>query len=173
MALGENWRDVVAAVERLRGAGSQSITVIGASMGGLAALRAAQLPDLDLAGVVSLATPRWPSRYYHGEPEENDLTEGRLRQIEIPKLFIAGSTDVQTPEMGPLRGGVLSVSFAADAQAMYDASPWPNALAIIESRHHSSELVTTAWKETVAETRAIIVDFLEAHALGGSARLAN
>jgi predicted alpha/beta-hydrolase family hydrolase len=159
MGLGDNWRDVVAAVERLRAAGSQSITVIGASMGGLAVLRAAQLPDLELAGVVSLATPRWPSKYYSGEPEENDLTDARLERIAIPKLFIAGSTDVQTPEMG-LRSGVDIVSFAADAEAMFDASPWPKEIAIVDSNHHSSELVTNAGAETVTETRRIILAFL-------------
>ena len=163
MAMEDNWRDVVAAVEGLRAAGSQSITVIGASMGGLAVLRAAQLPDLELTGVVSLATPRWPSRYYDIDVEANDLTDERLQRIAIPKLFIAGSTDVQTPAMG-LRSGVKIVSFAADAEAMFDASPWPKEIAIVESRYHSSELVTTAAQETLAETRSIIVRFLETYA---------
>lgn len=164
MGLGDNWRDVVAAVEGLRAAGSESITVIGASMGGLAVLRAAQLPDLELAGVVSLATPRWPSKYYDVEVEANDLTDERLELIKIPKLFIAGADDVQTPGFAPLRPGVERVFFADDAQSMFDTSPEPKQIEIVDSGHHSSELVTTARKDTVAETRAIIVRFLETYA---------
>lgn len=145
-------------------AASESITVIGASMGGLAVLRAAQLPDLELAGVVSLATPRWPSRYYDVEVEANDLTDERLELIKVPKLFIAGADDVQTPGFAPLRPGVERVFFAEDAQSMFDASPEPKQIEIADSGHHSSELVTTARKDTVAETRAIIVRFLETYA---------
>jgi hypothetical protein len=164
MAMGDNWRDVIAAVEGLRAAGSESITVIGASMGGLAVLRAAQLPDLGLAGVVSLATPRWPSRYYDIDVEANDLTDERLGWIAIPKLFIAGSDDVQTAAFAPLRPGIERVFFADDAQSMFDAAPEPKQIEIVDSGRHSSELVTTAGKDTLAETRSIIVRFLETYA---------
>ena len=164
IGLGDNWRDVVAAVAGLRAAGSQSVTVIGASMGGLAVLRTAQVPDLELAGVVSLATPRWPSTYYDGEDEANDLTDERLERIAIPKLFIAGVEDVQTAAFAPLRPGVERVFFADDAQSMFDASPEPKQIEIVDSGHHSSALVTTARKDTVTATRSIIVRFLEKYA---------
>jgi pimeloyl-ACP methyl ester carboxylesterase len=164
MGLGDNWRDVIAAVHGLRAAGSESITLIGASMGGLAVLRAAQLPELELAGVVSMATPRWPSKYYENEPEANDLTDERLARIAIPKLFIAGADDVQTAAFAPLRPGVERVVFADDAQTMFDAAPEPKQLEIVDSGHHSSDLVTTAKKETVAETRSMLLRFLEMYA---------
>ena len=44
--------------------GAKDIFLIGASMGGLAVLRAARMPGVDLAGVISLATPQFPSKYY-------------------------------------------------------------------------------------------------------------
>src|SRR5687767_352092 len=65
---GENWRDAAAAVKYLRSRGSERIFLVGASMGGLAAFRAADEAELDLAGIVSFATPQFPSTYYEGEP---------------------------------------------------------------------------------------------------------
>ena len=65
MELGENWRDAAAAVEYLRSRGSERIFIVAASMGGIAAFRAADEAELDLAGIVSLATPQFPSTYYH------------------------------------------------------------------------------------------------------------
>ena len=112
LQLGENWRDVAAAVEYLRSRGSERIFIVGASMGGIAAFRAADEAELDLAGIVSLATPQFPSIYYDGEPAENDVTPERLQRIAAPKLFIAGADDVQLPGEAPLRPGVESVRFA-------------------------------------------------------------
>ena len=144
MQLGENWRDVAAAVEYLRSRGSERIFIVGASMGGIAAFRAADEAELDLAGIVSLATPQYPSIYYDGEPAENDVTPERLQRIAAPKLFIAGADDVQSPGEAPLRPGVESVRFADDARAMFEASPEPRQLEIVDSDAHSSELVIGA-----------------------------
>jgi pimeloyl-ACP methyl ester carboxylesterase len=161
--LGANWRDILAAVDYLEGRGVGRIFLIGGSMGGLAVLRAAEPQDVELAGVVSLSTPQWPSRYYLGEPEENDVTPERLTAIEEPKLFIAGTSDIQLPGSAPLRGGIESVVFAEDARAMFEAASEPKHLELIESRAHSSELVTLAGAEVTAATRNIILDFLETY----------
>jgi pimeloyl-ACP methyl ester carboxylesterase len=107
--LGENWRDVTAAIDFIEGRGAKTVFLIGASMGGLAVLRAASMPEVDVAGVVSLATPQFPSKYYAEEPAANDVTPGRLRQIMEPKLFVAGKTDVQRQGEAPLRPGIESV----------------------------------------------------------------
>jgi pimeloyl-ACP methyl ester carboxylesterase len=160
--LGENWRDAAAAVEFLRSRGSERIVLIGASMGGLAAFRAADEAELDLAGIVSLATPQWPSRYYEGEHGENNVTPERLQRIAAPKLFIAGADDVQTAGEAPMKPGVQRVSFADDARAMFDASPEPRQLEIVDSGAHSSELVIRG--SVVEHTRALIVAFIEEHA---------
>lgn len=164
MQLGENWRDGAAAVEYLRSRGSERIFIAGASMGGLAAFRAADEAELDLAGIVSLATPQFPSIYYNGETAGNDVTPERLQRIAAPKLFIAGADDVQLPGTAPLKPGVESVRFADDATAMFEASGDPKQLEIVDSGVHSSQLVISADPDVVEHTRELIVAFIEEHA---------
>jgi pimeloyl-ACP methyl ester carboxylesterase len=142
--LGKNWRDVMAAVRFMETRGAKKIILIGASMGGLAVLRAARMPEVEVAGVVSLSTPQFPSTYYNGEPQANDVTPARLRQINEPKLFVAGTKELQLPGTAPLRPGVKSVRFAADARRMFAAAEEPKELALVDSSFHSSELVATA-----------------------------
>jgi pimeloyl-ACP methyl ester carboxylesterase len=163
MELENNWRDAMAAVALLEERGAKKIFLIGASMGGLAVLRAARTPGVDVAGVVSLSTPQFPSKYYVGEPQANDVTPARLKQIDEPKLFIAGKDDVQLPGSAPLRPGIESVRFAEDARRMFAAAEQPKQLALVDSSFHSSELVTTAPDQIVNETRALILRFLEAN----------
>jgi pimeloyl-ACP methyl ester carboxylesterase len=158
--LGKNWRDAMAAVGFMQKRGAKKIFLIGASMGGLAVLRAARMPAVDLSGVVSLSTPQFPSKYYVGEPRANDVTPARLRQIDEPKLFVAGTKDVQLPGTAPLRPGVKSVRFAADARRMFDAAEEPKELVLVDSSHHSSELVTFAPADIVRQTRAAVFRFL-------------
>ena len=125
--LGQNWRDAAAAVEYLRARGSARIFLVGASMGGIAAFRAADEAELELAGIVSLATPQFGSVYYAhlGEPAANDVTPERLQRIAAPKLFIAGKDDSQGPfELAP---GNQAVLFAEEARSMFDASSEPEA----------------------------------------------
>ena len=158
--LGKNWRDAMAAVRFMEARGAKKIFLIGASMGGLAVLRAARMPEVDVSGVVSLSTPQWPSKYYTVETRANDVTPARLRQIEEPKLFVAGTTDVQLPGTAPLRAGVKSVRFAADARRMFDAAEEPKELALVDSSYHSSELVITAPADIVRQTRSTVFRFL-------------
>lgn len=158
--LGKNWRDAMAAVAFLETRGAKKIFLIGASMGGLAVLRAARMPEVDLSGVVSLSTPQFPSKYYTGEPRANDVTPARLRQIDEPKLFVAGTRDVQLPGTAPLRAGVSSVAFAADARRMFDAAEEPKELVLVDSPFHSSQLVTTAPADIVRQTRGAVFRFL-------------
>jgi pimeloyl-ACP methyl ester carboxylesterase len=159
--LGKNWRDAMAAVGFMERRGAKKIFLIGASMGGLAVLRAARMPEVDVSGVVSLATPQFPSKYYVGEPRANDVTPARLRQIEEPKLFVAGTGDVQLPGTAPLRYGVSSVSFATDARRMFNAAEEPKELVLVDSPFHSSELVTTAVPAAiVSQTRDAVFRFL-------------
>lgn len=164
MELGENWRDAAAAVEYLRSRGSERIFIVAASMGGLAAFRAADEAELDLAGIVSLATPQFPSIYYNGEPAENDVTPERLQRIAAPKLFIAGADDRQVAATAELKPGVESVRLADDARAMFEASGEPKQLEIVDSDSHSSALVVSADPDVIEHTRELIVAFIEEHA---------
>jgi pimeloyl-ACP methyl ester carboxylesterase len=158
--LGKNWRDAMAAVHFMKTRGAKKIFLVGASMGGLAVLRAARMPEVDLAGVVSLSTPQFPSKYYFGEPRANDVTPARLRQIEEPKLFVAATRDVQLPGTAPLRRGIKSVRFAADARRMFDAAAEPKELVLVDSSFHSSDLLTDAPADIVRQTRAAVFRFL-------------
>ncbi len=158
--LGKNWRDAMAAVGFMETRGAKKIFLIGASMGGLAVLRAARMPEVDVSGVASLATPQWPSKYYTVETRANDVTPARLRQIDEPKLFVAGTKDVQLPGSAPLRPGVKSVRFAADARRMFDAAEKPKGLVLVDSSFHSSELVTYATADIVRQTRGAVFRFL-------------
>ena len=161
--LAENWRDIAPAVELLRSRGSERIFLIGASMGGIATFRAADEAEIDLAGIVSLATPQFPSIYYEGEPPENDVTPQRLQRIEAPKLFVAGASDLQLPAEAPLRPGVKSVSFAEDARSMFEASGEPSRLEIVDSDAHGSALLVIAVHDGAAHTRELIIAFIDEH----------
>jgi pimeloyl-ACP methyl ester carboxylesterase len=157
MELGNNWLDVVAANEFLEARGADTIFLIGASMGGIAVFRAAEVAVQDVEGIVSLATPQFPSQYYTGEPPENDVTEARLQAIPAPKLFIAGDRDTQATLTGVIR-------FADEAQSMADAAAGEVEILIVDSVSHSSGLVTTADPRVVVETREAILHFLAEHA---------
>ena len=160
--LGKNWRDAMAAVAFMKTRGAKKIFLIGASMGGLAVLRAARMPGVDAfrCGVardsaVSLEVLR------RGTRKQTTLTPARLRQIDEPKLFVAGTKDVQLPGTAPLRPGVKSVRFAADARRMFDAAKEPKELVLVDSSYHSSELVTIAWPaDILRQTRRAVFRFL-------------
>jgi pimeloyl-ACP methyl ester carboxylesterase len=153
----------MAAVAFMETRGTKKVFLVGASMGGLAVLRAARMPEVDLAGVVSLSTPQFPSKYYTGEPQANDVTPARLRQIDVPKLFVAGTKDVQLPGSAPLQPGVKSVRFAADARRMFAAAKEPKELVLVDSFLHSSELVGFALSgdvKAITQTRRAVFRFL-------------
>ena len=88
------------------------------------------------------------------------MTPARLRQIDEPKLFVAGTKELQLPGSAPLRPGVKSVRFADDARRMFAAAREPKELVLVESSHHSSELVTIAEAAIVRQTRRAVFGFL-------------
>jgi pimeloyl-ACP methyl ester carboxylesterase len=145
------WNDVVGAVDYLRSTGVESVFLVGASMGGIAVLRAVSAPGVEVDGVVSMSTPQWPSRDYAQEPPENDVTPERLASISEPILFAAGENET---------------GFAADARSMHGAATGPAELLLVPSGLHSSQLVTHAAPEVVDQTRAAILAFIQAHSGG-------
>jgi pimeloyl-ACP methyl ester carboxylesterase len=64
--LGNNWKDVLAAMDFLSSQGAERVFLVGASMGGIAVMRAARDPRVEVAGIVSLSTPQFPAQYYSG-----------------------------------------------------------------------------------------------------------
>jgi dienelactone hydrolase len=81
--------DLLAAVTEVRNRGATRVVVIGASMGGTAALAAAGTPDSGIDGVVSLSAV---SAWLHTDAESSAAT------ISIPVLFAAAENDGSTAE---------------------------------------------------------------------------
>jgi pimeloyl-ACP methyl ester carboxylesterase len=81
--------DLLAAVAEARNRGATRVVVIGASMGGTAALAAAGTPDNGIDGAVSLSAV---SAWLHTNAESNAAA------ISIPVLFAASQNDGSTAQ---------------------------------------------------------------------------
>jgi pimeloyl-ACP methyl ester carboxylesterase len=112
------WRDVLAAVRFLRSTGVARVGVIGASIGGTAALVAAAQPT---AGVGAVATLSAPISF-------SGLTASPETLVAVPfaKLFVAGNGDSTA---------------AADAESLYDLSAPPKRVEILPSEDHGTDLL--------------------------------
>ena len=131
-AIDEIWRDALAAVRFMRSEGHDRIVVIGASMGGTAALIVATREEL--AGVITLSA----ASTFMGltiPPEALEL-------ITEPKLFIAAQGDT---------------SAAATAQQLYAGSPPPKDVQIVTGNEHGTDLLEGGQAELV---RNAILGFL-------------
>jgi alpha-beta hydrolase superfamily lysophospholipase len=129
----EIWRDVVAAVHALREDGATRVVLVGASMGGTAALRAAALEPID--GVVTLSAPST----FMGLTAPAEILAG----VSAPKLFVAADGDG---------------SAAQTAQAFYEQSPPPKQVEIVTGTEHGTDLLVGRQSELV---RRLVTSFLE------------
>ena len=112
------WRDVLAAVRFLRSSGIARVAVIGASMGGTAALVAAAQPAARIGAVAALSAPI-SIQGLIASPE-------MLVVAPSAKLFVAGNADAAA---------------AAEAQSLYDLSAPPKRVEIVPSEDHGTELL--------------------------------
>jgi len=112
------WRDVLAAVRYLRSTGAVRIAVIGASMGGTAALVAAATPSARIGAVATLSAPIAIGGLV-ASPET-------LVAIPSAKLYVAGNGDA---------------SAATEAQRLYDLSVPPKRVEIVPSDDHGTDLL--------------------------------
>lgn len=112
------WRDVLSAVRYLRSTGVPRVAVIGASMGGTAALVAAAQPEGRVGPVATLSAPV--------SIDGLSVTPETLVAVTSAKLFVAGNGDA---------------SAAADAQGMYDGSAPPKRVEIVPSEDHGTDLL--------------------------------
>ncbi len=112
------WRDVQAAVRFLRSTGIGRVAVIGASMGGTAALVAAAQPAAHIGAVAALSAPI-SVQGLTASPET-------LVAATSAKLFVAGNADGTA---------------AADAQSLYDVSVPPKRVEIVPSSDHGTDLL--------------------------------
>ncbi len=124
-------KDVVAAMEILRGRGASKVFLVGASMGGTASLKVAPRPDV--AGVVTLSAPPLI---------ENLDARGELRSISAPKLFIAARDDG---------------FYARSASLLDQGTDDPKELHFLDGAAHGTDMLTG---DTGPRAQGIILDFL-------------
>ena len=131
------WVQVLAATEYLREHGATTIIVGGASLGGMASLRAAQEPGSGLHGVIWIAGVQLGSGYAFQEED--------VGAVACPILFASGTGD----EHGA----------AEDAERI---SAWgPSAeLVLVESDLHGTDILHEG-DPAADELRAAILDFLD------------
>jgi pimeloyl-ACP methyl ester carboxylesterase len=130
-------RDVTAAVQYLRAAGAWEVVLVGASMGGTAALKAADrlqmLSSIRLAGVVTLSAP---------EQFKGLSATDAVPRLVVPLLFIAAQGDTG----------------AAGARQREELSGNTGDLQIVGGSAHGTDLFESAEAEQVWQ---LLLDFLK------------
>jgi predicted alpha/beta-hydrolase family hydrolase len=136
-------QDVLGAADYLRGNGAEKVIVAGASIGAMASLYVATLPEANVDGVIWLAGVLRGNGY--------DFRDEDIAEIASPMLFISGDQDVYG---------------AADAaRQLHDWATAPSELVILDSRQHGTDMFTDseANARTLTET---MLGFVEG--LGGA-----
>jgi pimeloyl-ACP methyl ester carboxylesterase len=118
--------DLAAAVAFLRSRGVETVAIVGASMGGTAALLVAADQGERVAAVITLSAPQSIEGLVAGP----DV----LARIRAAKLFLAGAFDGTA---------------AAAAQAFSDEAQAPSRLEIVASDDHGTDLITGGQAEIV------------------------
>jgi uncharacterized protein len=132
----EDWKDVSGAIAYLRGTRhAETVSLIGASMGGTASLVAASQPGAAVSAVITLSAPT--------EFEGLVADASVLTQISAGKLFIAGVGDA---------------SAAASAETLYEQSPPPKHVEIVPADDHGTDLLSGSQGEVVTR---LIETYLE------------
>ena len=126
--------DVVAAVKYVRARGAKKVFLLGASMGGSAAVDGAANARPAVNGVVSVS----------GAADLVDAIEA-VKRVRVPSLFVAGGGDRD---------------FATDAHRLYDASPAKDKkIDVVPGAYeHGTQLVASS-----ARIRREIETFLRSH----------
>ena len=129
--------DLAGAVARIRSLGARSVVVVGASMGGTAAIGVAATEDL--AGVVTISAPLQIGTL------DASRAVGRLGE---PSLFIVGERDDR--------------QYADAARSLFAAAPEPKKLEIVKgSGAHGTDLLTDGRNGSRVEE--LILDFIASH----------
>jgi alpha/beta superfamily hydrolase len=130
-------RDVTAAVGFLRDAGVQELVLVGASMGGTAALKAAgQLQTLSSVRVAGVATLSAPVEFMGISARES------VPGLEIPLLFVAAEDD----------------SGAAGARDLQSLSGGRGDLQILSGVDHGTDLLTGS---QAGQVSILLLEFLQ------------
>jgi pimeloyl-ACP methyl ester carboxylesterase len=129
--------DVMAAVRAVRRLGARKVVVVGASLGGIAAIVAAPRIRPAVTGVVSVSGPAEIVGELNARP-----SAPRLR---VPTLYLVAEQDQNGP-----------YDFAADARALHDTTGTPEKrLEVVPGAQHGTFLVGSS-----ARARSLLVRFL-------------
>jgi pimeloyl-ACP methyl ester carboxylesterase len=129
-------RDLAAAVRYLRENGYQRVILVGASMGGTAALKVAARDEFEglVAGVVAVSAPQ----AFQGLVALDDVAD-----IKVPMLFVASEGD----------------GSAVDSlKAFYDSATGPKEQQVYSGDAHGTALLEG---EHAAEFKALLLDFFQ------------
>jgi predicted alpha/beta-hydrolase family hydrolase len=137
--------DILGAMAYLRDDGARRVILGGASIGAMASLVVASLPDTDVAGVIELSGVELALGY--------ELDRPLIQRISAPKLFVAGEFD----------------GSAADAaRHWYRWAREPKELHVLDTGLHGTDMLTLASSadaEIPEMVRQIILDFLSSNDL--------
>ncbi|TMK15756.1 MAG: alpha/beta hydrolase [Actinobacteria bacterium] len=129
--------DLKGAIAKIRSLGASRVLVVGASMGGTAAIVAAATEDL--AGVVSISGPAQIDRLD---------AAAAMTKVREPKLFIVGRGD--------------DARYTDGARSLFAAASQPKTIRVVDgTAAHGTDLLVDA--KVGSQVRKLIVDFLIAH----------
>lgn len=128
--------DMAAAVEFVRQQGAERVVLVGASLGGMAAIEVAAVQPVDAVAVFS--SPLGPVSVGF----QVDIAD--IAAIQAPILFVVTEND----------------NYADDIEQMYEAANEPKAIEVYPGNRHGTELFETDLAETVMGR---LLDFLEEH----------
>jgi dienelactone hydrolase len=135
---GDAWKDMLAGADLLRERGVRRIVLMGASMGGTAAVVAAAKADQRVAGVITLSAPT--------DCCGMEADEKVVEAVDAPMLFMAGRFDGDAARSG--RQFARWVDSASES-------------VILASGEHGTDLFGLATPQVERRTTALILDFLE------------
>ena len=128
--------DVAAAVRAVRALGARKVIVMGASLGGIAAVIAVPTIRPPLAGVVAVSAPATIAGELAAGPS--------AKRLAVPTLYVAAEDDQNPP-----------YDFAADAQALHEITGTAEKkLEIVSGSLHGTFLVMGS-----AAVRKLLLDF--------------
>jgi pimeloyl-ACP methyl ester carboxylesterase len=131
------WTDVAGAVDYLRDGGVERVAVVGASLGGEAAIAAAARLRPSISALVTLSASMGLAEPGPGAARRD------VASIDAPKLFVSGRFDA-----GP----------ADSARAFARAAPEPKRLVLVDFGEHGVDLLN--W-EAGERTTPLVVRFLD------------
>ena len=133
------WRDLLAGARLLRSRGADRIVLVGASMGGTAAVVAASRADQPVDGVIGLSAPT--------DCCGMTIESADVEAIDAPLLLVAGRDDADAPESARQLGRWAGEN---------------GQLVILDSGEHGIDLIGgLARPDVERRTNALIRTFLE------------